>query len=306
MSTQAVERFSVKEVEVFLKEGKGVLIDTLPAGHYQARHIPGAMNACVYDVTFLDEVAGLVPDKNTPVALYGAGEKSFDSMAAAEKIARAGYEDIAVFVGGLDAWREHRREREGMAPDETDLPQPSLELEPREYRLVPEESIIKWTGRNDNGGHTGILKLSDGNLDATGDPAGEFSIDMTSLKNVNLEGDELQPVLEAHLKSDDFFFTSVFPRADFKTTLIRLVEDGESSRPNTMIQGKLVLRGLSHEIAFPAHIRNVDEGRLAIVANLDFDRTQWGVIYGSSRYFQYLGHHVVYDFVSIDFRLILE
>jgi hypothetical protein len=72
-----------------------------------------------------------------------------------------------------------------------------------------------------------------------------------------------------------------------------------------MMQGRLSLRGVSSEIAFPAHIRNLDDGRLAVIANLDFDRTQWGVIYGSSRFFRHLSYHLVYDFISVDFRLVL-
>jgi len=38
---------------------------------------------------------------------------------------------------------------------------------------------------------------------------------MNTIHNINLEGDELQPVLEAHLRSDDFFFTKLFPKAVF-------------------------------------------------------------------------------------------
>ncbi|MBI9090793.1 MAG: hypothetical protein JEZ12_16370 [Desulfobacterium sp.] len=41
---------------------------------------------------------------------------------------------------------------------------------------------------------------------------------MESITNINLEGDELQPVLIAHLKSDDFFLTRLFPKAKFKIT----------------------------------------------------------------------------------------
>lgn len=306
MDTQFVERLSVQEVQDFLKEGKGVLVDTLPPEHFESRHIPGAVNACVYEVNFMELLASVAPDKGTPVVLYGAGSKSYDCLFAADKLARAKYTDIAVFPGGLEEWRDNGLLLEGTASGEVELPHPVLELESKKYTLVPGDSIINWTGRNNNGGHTGTLSLSGGELDCSGDLAGAFTIDMTSIKNVNLEGDELQPVLEAHLKSDDFFFTTMFPKADFDTTRIELVEDGEATRPNAMIQGKLTLRGLSQEIAFPAHIRNVEEGRLAVLANLDFDRTQWGVIYGSSRFFQHLSYHVVFDFISIDFRLLLE
>lgn len=305
MDTQHVERMTADGVAEFLGNG-GVLIDTLPPEHYETRHISGAVNACVYEMVFLDAVAELVSDKSTPVVLYGAGEKSHDSLMAADKLLRAGYTEVSVYLGGLDEWRALGRELAGSASDEVEPPHPLLELEKRSYSLIPMESVIRWVGRNNNGGHNGVLMLSDGELDATGDLAGSFTIDMTSIRNRNLEGDELQPVLEAHLNSDDFFFTSMFPEARFETTQIKLVEDGESTRPNAMIQGTLSLRGVGNEIAFPAHIRNIEDGKIAVMANLDVDRTHWGIIYGSSRFFQYLGYHVVYDFISVDFRLVLE
>jgi polyisoprenoid-binding protein YceI/rhodanese-related sulfurtransferase len=306
MDTQFVERLSVQEVQAFLKEGRGVLIDTLPSEYYEARHIPGSANVCVYEVSFLESVGGIVPDKGTSVVCYGAGLKSFDCLVAAEKLAREGYTDVAVFHGGLDEWRGAGLDLEGAAPGVVELAHPILELKSEPYGLLPEESIINWTGRNSNGGHHGTLQLLGGELDVADKLAASFTIDMTSIRNINLEGDDLQPVLEAHLKSDDFFFSVMFPTAEFDTTQIKLVENGEATRPNAMIQGRLSLRGLTHEIAFLAHIRNVDEGKINILANLDFDRTQWGVIYGSSRFFQYLGYHQVFDFISIDFKLVLK
>lgn len=306
MDTQFVERLAVKEVIDFLDRGDGVLVDTLPPEHFAARHIPGAMNACVYEMVFLDAMAAIAPDKGTPVVVYGAGLKSQDCMAAADKLARAGYTDIAVFPGGLDAWRSDGHALEGTAADTVEPPHPVLALDSKVYRLVPAESIIHWTGRNNNGRHIGTLMFSSGEFDATGELSADFTIDMTTIKNVDLEGNELQPVLEGHLKSDDFFFTTLFPEAAFTATQVRLVTDGEATRPNGMIQGVLTIRGFSNEIAFPAHIRNIEDGKLSIMADLDFDRTQWGVIYGSSRFFQHLSYHVVYDFISVDFRLVLE
>lgn len=306
MSIKYVEQLAADDVADLLEQGHAVLVDTLPSDHFQARHIPGALNACVYEMAFLDTVAGIVQDKATRIILYGAGTKSRDCFAAADKLSRAGYETLAVFPGGLAAWREAGRALEGAATGVVDPPHPPLVIEGRKYALVVEDSVIHWTGRNNNGGHNGTLRFSGGELDGAGDLAASFVMDMKSIRNLNLEGDELKPVLEAHLHSDDFFFTAMFPQAQFSTSKIRLVEDGEATRPNAMMQGRLSLRGLENEIAFPAHIRNLDDGRITIMGNLDFDRTQWGVIYGASRFFQYLGMHVVFDFISIDFRLVLE
>ncbi len=306
MDSQFVEQLNAVGVCDFLERGEGVLVDTLPPEHFEARHIPGAVNSCVYEVIFLDTLAGLVPEKLTRTVLYGAGPKSRDCRVAADKLARAGYTNVAIFPGGLEAWRAEGNPLEGTDPQAVEPPHPALELEPKAYALLPEESVIRWSGRNNSGGHHGLLFVSKGMFDGSGELSASFTLDMTSLWNLDLEGDEMQPVLEAHLKSDDFFFTTLFPEAVFTTTRIKLVEDGEITRPNAMMQGVLALRGMENEIAFPAHIRNLADGRIVVIGNLDFDRTQWGVIYGSSRFFQYLSYHVVFDFISIDFRLVLK
>lgn len=299
-----IEQVSLEDVQTRIGEGKGVVIDTLVQEHYEARHIPGAVNACVYEIIFVSSVAEVAPDKEKPVILYGAGPQSLDSMTAAEKLQREGYVDVSVFLGGLEAWREAGLPLEGSDPDAVALPHPPLVLEDRKYTLVPEESTCLWVGRSATARHHGTVGLSSGYLDARGDLSARFTLDMTSIQSVNLEGDALKPVLEMHLMSDDFFFTAMFPRATFETTAIKVVEDGEATRPNGMMQGALSLRGMSQDIAFPVHIRNLDDGRLVVLGDLDFDRTQWGVIYGSSRFFAHLGYHTVYDFISVDYRLV--
>jgi rhodanese-related sulfurtransferase len=306
MDKQFVERLEANEVVEFLAKGEGVLIDTLPPEHFAARHIPGAVNGCVYEMVFCETVGALVPTMGTPVVLYGAGLDSHDCLVAAEKLTRTGYSDVAVFHGGLEDWIQAGHGLEGTDASRLEPSRPALTLDPRIYRLVPAESVLRWTGRNLNGAHHGTLLFSGGELDATTDPAAAFTMDMSTIRNLDLEGDELHPVIEKHLHSDDFFFTVMFPEATFETTVIKLAENAQHTRPNAMMQGRLSLRGVSNEIAFPAHIRNLDGGRLTVSANLDFDRTQWGVIYGSSRFFRHLGYHLVYDFISVDFRLVLE
>ncbi|MFH1913773.1 MAG: YceI family protein [Pseudomonadota bacterium] len=307
MDSQFVERLEAAEVARFVEQGEGVLIDTLPPEHFAARHIPGAINACVYEMVFCETVAAMVPSMGMPVVLYGAGPASRDCLAAAEKLARQGYTDVAVFHGGLEEWRAEGLPLAGTAPDEVEPPHPVPTLEPKTYHLCPDESVLRWTGRNVNSAHHGTLRFAAGELDCSGDgPRGRFVMDMTTIADRDLEGSELQPVLEKHLHSDDFFFTAMFPEAVFTTTAVRMAEEAQATRPNAMIQGKLSLRGVGNEIAFPAHIRNLDQGRLTIIANLDFDRTEWGVIYGSSRFFRHLSYHLVFDFISVEFRLVLE
>jgi len=43
-----------------------------------------------------------------------------------------------------------------------------------------------------------------------------------------------------------------------------------------------------------------------IITHFDMDRTRWGVIYGSSRFFEHLGMHLVFDLISFQIRLVFE
>ena len=61
-----------------------LLVDVLPAEFYDEAHLPGAKDACVYEVTFLDQVRKLAPDKDTTIVLYGSGPQNLASATAAE------------------------------------------------------------------------------------------------------------------------------------------------------------------------------------------------------------------------------
>ncbi|MGO9021569.1 MAG: YceI family protein [Syntrophobacteraceae bacterium] len=280
-----------------------IIIDTLPKELFEKRHLPGAQNACVFQVVFLSEVEAIVPDRGREVVLYGSSSASHDSVTAAEKLVRLGYSKVFVLTGGLAGWREAGYPLKGNDPvsaDEDDR----FRLDDRSYTVDTEQSIIEWTGRNPNTTHYGTLRLLRGDITVQqGKLKGTFEIDMHSLKNLNLEGSEWQPVLIAHLKSDDFFFVEKFAAARFTIDSARKI--GESlSAPNFEVEGTLDLRGVRNDMKFLATISNLPDGAIAAEAHFDFDRTQWKIIYGSSSYFEHLGMHLVFDSISIRLRII--
>lgn len=72
---------------------------------YDAAHLSGALNICVFQVDFLDEARRLAPDREAPIIVYGAGPTSFESTDAARRLIEAGYTDVRNFPGGLQEWR---------------------------------------------------------------------------------------------------------------------------------------------------------------------------------------------------------
>jgi hypothetical protein len=82
------------------------------------------------------------------------------------------------------------------------------------------------------------------------------------------------------------------------------VEEIPSSLPNFRVQGVFELRGLKNDIEFLATASPPQDGEVKIEAHFDIDRTRWGVLYGSSRFFEHLGYHLVYNPISLQIRLV--
>jgi rhodanese-related sulfurtransferase len=286
------------------KEKTFYLIDTLKSDHFSRIHLQHAVNACVFEVTFVDQVKSIAEDKNSEIVLYGASKKSFDAITAAEKLEQNGYKYIYVLEGGIEAWRSAGLPLEGEAIDEPSDPQTLLKLEDRSYRVDTDQSIIEWRGRNSNTTHFGTVRIVSGELIAIGGVVtGLFDIDMNSITNMSLEGDDLQPVLVSHLESEDFFLTKLFPRAIFEIDNAVPVKEPFLSLPNYEIKGHLEIKGVKVQNDFMATVTTTPENELMAEAHFDIDRTKWGVIYGSTRFFEYLGMHLVFDLISFQVRI---
>lgn len=297
-----IDKLSPAQLEEQRKSNpQSVLIDVLPATRFEQVRIPGAINACVYEVVFLDTVKELVPDQGRSIIVYGANPRTHDACTAADKLIRAGYRNVAVLEGGLETWQQSGRAIEGEIPRQAETPI----LPDGNYPIDVEVSRIEWAGRNPNGAHVGTLKLAEGEVQVkNGEVAGQVIIDMTSIENTDLADDELQPVLETHLKSDDFFFVSLFPTARFELSATPTTTISPVSAPNYAVKGDLSLRGVKAEQTFDATIVTNDDGQLIAEAHFDIDRTRWGVIYGSCRFFEHLGMHRVYDLISLQLRIV--
>lgn len=297
---------SPEELHDWINKGKlFYLFDTLKLDNFSSCHIKNALNACVFEVTFIDQVKSITDDKNSEIVLYGASSRSLDAITASKKLKQDGYRNIYVLKGGLEAWRSSGLPLEGEAVDAPSDPQTYLKLEDRSYRVDTDQSVIEWRGRNPNTTHFGTVKIVSGELKViNGIVTGTFFIDMDSITNINLEGNEFQPVLIAHLKSDDFFLTKLFPKARFEIDKAMPVEEPFLSLPNYEINGNLELRGVKAQLKFMATIAKTSGNGLMAEAHFDIDRSKWGIIYGSARFFEYLGMHLVFDLISLQVHIV--
>ncbi|MGD9123760.1 MAG: hypothetical protein PVG60_01645 [Desulfarculaceae bacterium] len=57
------QSITTDELSQWLEQGRdSVVPDPFPQEHFAKRHIPGAINACVFEVVFPDEVVKALPD----------------------------------------------------------------------------------------------------------------------------------------------------------------------------------------------------------------------------------------------------
>ena len=283
------------------------LIDTLTHDHYRAIHLPEAHHACVFEVTFLDQIASITTDKHACIVLYGASGSTMDAAVAAEKLHREGFGDLHILDGGIEGWQTSGYPAEG---DRVDIPPPPgrlLALLDGTYRVDTRQSIVEWAGHNPNTKHDGTVGLANGELVVkNGKTTGTFVIDMNAIENKSLAGDYLQPVLLSHLKSDDFFFTRLFPTATLTIRSGMPRDEPFVSAPNVDVQGELSLKGVKAELSFPATVFQDTDGTITAKARFDLDRTRWNIIYGSTRFFEHLGMHLVFDIIHIEVKIVAQ
>lgn len=269
---------------------------------YAAAHLPEAKNNCVFEVSFLDRMADLAPDKKTTVCVYGAAADSHEARMAAEKLTRAGYADVLELRDGFEGWKSARY------PLERETTARSAEPAPLDgwREIDPTESRAEWTGRNLLNKHHGQIAFRRGKLRfVQGELAGgELVLDMATITCQDLAGDPLHEVLVAHLKSDDFFDVDLYPEAHFEITSTERVADATPGAPNLAIRGELTIKQTTRAVEFVATTGITPEGKAAAQAAFAIDRTLWDVLYGSGKYFRHLGGHLVNDLVEIQLRVV--
>jgi len=288
------------EIERAVKSGSGpALIHVLPPEIFDAKRIPGSKNACVYETVFLSRVAEIQPDRAAPLLVYGAGAGSHDAAIAQQKLREAGYTDVGILAGGLAAWEEEGRALEGTGA------MPVLPDFNGTFAIVPSASVVRWTGRNLFNHHSGTVAVRAGSitLEKNALVAADFTIDLTTIVCEDIPDPAINRMLIAHLESDDFFDVTQHPLATFVVTAVEAVPEASEGMPNFRITGRFTLRGVTRDLTFPILVAAGDPDTLTGQAVLDLDRTDFGSIYGSGRFFRFLGKHVVNDIVHLHVKI---
>jgi hypothetical protein len=165
-----------------------------------------------------------------------------------------------------------------------------------------ESSVIHWTGTKPTGEHHGTLQIKDGHILLKDGKiyGGKVIMDMTSIKNEDIEKEDMRQKLVGHLKSKDFFDVENYKESAFEITNVEKIGENEFSHK---ISGNLDIKDISKNISFKINV-NMEGDKIKVKSEkFLIDRTNWDINYKSKSVFDNLKEQFIHDDVGIEFKL---
>ncbi|MEQ9300560.1 MAG: YceI family protein [Cyclobacteriaceae bacterium] len=171
--------------------------------------------------------------------------------------------------------------------------------EAQTYTVDTLESRLEWKGRKVTGSHNGILMIKSGELviadgQLTG---GNFEMDMTTIRVLDLSNRNMNEKLLNHLKSEDFFSVEEYPTSTF---VITSATPGDANAYS--ITGDLSIKGTTAPVTFDATVDIADSNTTA-TATIKYDRTVYDIQYGSGSFFSNLGDNMINEEIELTVTL---
>jgi polyisoprenoid-binding protein YceI len=159
------------------------------------------------------------------------------------------------------------------------------------FEIVPVRSNIDWIGRKVTGAHNGTIAIKEGALVLNDGKLvdGNFVVDTTSIKILDVMDPATNAQFAGHLASADFFASEKFPEALF--VIISAERNGNN---NYRINGNLTIRGITHPVTFDATLNVIGEN-LTASGKIIVDRTLYGMKFRSGNFFKDLGDVLIYN-----------
>jgi polyisoprenoid-binding protein YceI len=159
-------------------------------------------------------------------------------------------------------------------------------------------SVITWKGSKPTGSHNGTIMLKEGslNLEAGKLTGGSFVIDMSSMKNIDLDAESGAKIV-GHLSSPDFFDVATYATSKFVITSVAEVEG------KLAVTGNLQIKDVTKSITIPATL--MSDGNITTFKSEKFnvDRADFNVKYGSKKFFDNLKDKFIDDMIEFSFTV---
>ena len=168
---------------------------------------------------------------------------------------------------------------------------------PKVVNVNKSASSVAWLAKKVTGEHNGTVGISAGALNVDGNKliGGNFTIDLKSIKDLDITDPGYNQKFIGHITSGDFFEVEKFPTATFVITKVA----------GNQVTGNLTVKGITKSITFPAEIA-VKGGKVSAKANITIDRTDFNIRYGSKKFFESIGDKAIYDDFALTVSLVSE
>ena len=168
---------------------------------------------------------------------------------------------------------------------------------PKVVNVNKSASSIAWLAKKVTGEHNGTVGISAGALNIDGSKliGGNFTIDLKTIKALDITDPGYNQKFIGHITSGDFFEIEKFPTASFVITKVA----------GKQVTGNLTVKGITKSITFPAEIA-VKGGKVTAKANITIDRTDFNIKYGSKKFFDSIGDKAIYDDFALTVSLVSE
>lgn len=171
---------------------------------------------------------------------------------------------------------------------------------PVALKVDAKASTFNWLGKKVTGEHNGTIGIQNGSLvvNAGKLQGGEFTIDMKSIKCLDLTDAGYNAKLVGHLTTPDFFDVAKYPTATLKIKKATAKAGG-----NYDVTGDLTINGVTQPITFPAVV-TVDTKGATATAKFEVDRTKFGSKYASKSFFDTIGDKMINDTFQVDVKIV--
>ncbi|MGZ3755861.1 MAG: YceI family protein [Mucilaginibacter sp.] len=144
------------------------------------------------------------------------------------------------------------------------------------YQLDVKKSKILWKAPQNMGNrHYGYLLFNSGSLNYS--PAGApvdgiFSLDMKSIKTIDLSLEAANLLADKRLKSENYFSSTKYPAA-----LMKVKKIAKTANPLIFeVTGDLTIKGITNPVEFTATIKTMGDV-INVTANAKIDRRKWNI-----------------------------
>jgi polyisoprenoid-binding protein YceI len=169
-------------------------------------------------------------------------------------------------------------------------------METKKFEIVSAQSNIDWTGKKVTGAHNGTISIKTGTLvlDSGKLLGGDFVIDATSIKILDVTDPDTNAQFAGHLFSEDFFAADSYPEASFTITHVDQSEH--------VITGDLTIKGITHPVSFAADV-DIKNAVITASGKILVDRTKYNMKFRSGNFFTNLGDTLIYNEFELDVKL---